>query len=701
MTFLNPFLLLGLAAAAIPLVIHLFNFRRPRTVSFSSLAFLQEMQKTTMQRVRLRQWLLLLLRTLALACLALAFARPVVEGGFGGAFAGTARTSAVIVVDNTLSMTHRDAYGRYLDQAVAAARGLASQMQPGDEAALVHAGMPGGRAAFYGNSGSVDEALGDLRETTASATIAGLLRAANEALGRAAHLNREVFVLSDFQRSAFADSVQAQLPPDARVYLVPIGARVQANVAVTEVRVASRVVEAGQPLRVEATLVNYGSAPVADYSAGLYVGAERVAQATADAAPGAPTTVSFTFTPPATGWLAGRVELEDDSFLFDNVRHFTLHVPAEQRVLVAAGSGENVQYLQLALSAALRAGGAAYRTETTRGVITSAALGGYDVAALVGPDALSEAEAAALAEYVRGGGGLLFFPGQPPALDAYNRLLAGLGAGRAAGVAAGAARFGRADLEHSLFEGVLERGLEGRAPALESPDIRQALAYQPGPGDEHTLIALSGGQPFLQEVRAGAGGALIFTVGPNPEWSDFPLRGLFVPLMRRAVSYLAGGASVGGEQIVAGAGGEVRVPVASAELLRLRTPGGQELVPEQRPLFGATLVRIDAALTDPGVYDVTRGDSVLRRISVNLAAGESDPRTLSAREAAERLKALSGIEAAVVEPGDLASPGAAVKALKDRRGGVEIWNVFLLLSLLFLTAELILAQYKRAEAVPT
>ena len=71
MTFLNPLVLFGLVAAAIPLIIHLINFRRPKRVDFSSLEFLKELQKTTMQRVRIKQWLLLLLRTLAIACLIL------------------------------------------------------------------------------------------------------------------------------------------------------------------------------------------------------------------------------------------------------------------------------------------------------------------------------------------------------------------------------------------------------------------------------------------------------------------------------------------------------------------------------------------------------------------------------------------------------------------------------------------------------
>ena len=76
MTFLNPFVLLGLAAAAIPILIHLLNKRKLRTIDFSTLSFLKELQRNTMRKIAIRQWLLLLLRTFMILFLVLAFSRP-------------------------------------------------------------------------------------------------------------------------------------------------------------------------------------------------------------------------------------------------------------------------------------------------------------------------------------------------------------------------------------------------------------------------------------------------------------------------------------------------------------------------------------------------------------------------------------------------------------------------------------------------
>src|SRR6185503_14592167 len=99
--FLNPFFLFGLGAAAIPVLIHLFTRRRPREVKFPSLDFLTEVNQSEIRRLRLKQWLLLLLRTLAVALLAMAMARPSLQGGARG---GSAASTLVALVDVSGSM---------------------------------------------------------------------------------------------------------------------------------------------------------------------------------------------------------------------------------------------------------------------------------------------------------------------------------------------------------------------------------------------------------------------------------------------------------------------------------------------------------------------------------------------------------------------------------------------------------------------
>nr|MBP6509743.1 BatA domain-containing protein [Candidatus Kapabacteria bacterium] len=100
MNFLNPFALIGLAAASIPVLLHLLNLRRLRTVEFSSLRFLVELQQTRVRKLKLQQILLLILRTLLIVFAIIAIARPTIPGSLP-LLSSTSRSSVVILIDNS------------------------------------------------------------------------------------------------------------------------------------------------------------------------------------------------------------------------------------------------------------------------------------------------------------------------------------------------------------------------------------------------------------------------------------------------------------------------------------------------------------------------------------------------------------------------------------------------------------------------
>ena len=137
MTFLNPAVLFGLFAASIPVLIHLFNLRKLKKIEFSTLAFLKELQKNRIRKIKLKQWLLLALRVLIILLLVLAFARPTLEGVAIGGTTSAAQTTAVFILDDTFSMSIVDADGSYLNQAKQSIQELVRNLQEGDEVALI------------------------------------------------------------------------------------------------------------------------------------------------------------------------------------------------------------------------------------------------------------------------------------------------------------------------------------------------------------------------------------------------------------------------------------------------------------------------------------------------------------------------------------------------------------------------------------
>ncbi|MEZ4700456.1 MAG: BatA domain-containing protein [Rhodothermales bacterium] len=709
MTFLNPLLLLGLLAAAIPLIIHLFNFRRPRKVDFSSLAFLKELQKSTMQRVRIKQLLLLALRMLAIASLALAFARPTLMGSLSGALGGRSHTSMALVIDNSRSMGVRDAQGAYIDQARELAAGVVQYAQTGDELFIVPTGaLTGGAAEPITTRSLAQDAVEDIEIQPASLTLYEAIDRAQGLLANASHINREVYVISDFQRYMLADSSARSAAGDgARTYILPVGERVEPNIAITQVQVASRIIEAGQPVRIEATLVNYGDDDVEGYVASVFLDGERVAQSAADLPSRVPKTVSFTVTPQRRGWLPGEVRIEDDAFESDNVRFFTINVPEQRSVLVVAGEGHSTDFIALALSPQLTRGRSIFNLETIpETALATRALGSYDAVVLVGVRSLSSGEVGALAQYVADGGGMLFYPGEAGQAADYNALFESLGAGRFSGFSGALngeqsiASFDRVDLEHPLFEGVFESAGSPSRINVERPLIAHAMNYTPGSGNEQTLIQLSNGFPFLQEVRHGDGIAFLMAVAPDVRWSDLPRRGLFIPLVYRSMYYLTADESVAGEQLIIGEPESLRLAgVADAEPVRLKAPDGVEFTPEQRNLFGAMLLEIDRSLTTPGIYDVMAGEVLVRRIAFNVPTDESDLGVWPVDEAVERIRGGSDASVRVLDVDAADGMAGVLQRLEEERSGIELWNVFLMLALAFLVAEMLVARQWRPEAV--
>ncbi|MBO6574621.1 MAG: BatA and WFA domain-containing protein [Rhodothermales bacterium] len=690
MTFLNPLILLGLVAAAVPLIIHLFNFRKPRRVEFSSLEFLKEVERSTMQRVRIKQWLLLALRTLAIACMVIAFARPTVQGFLGEAFAGAAPVAIGVVVDTSPSMNQRDAGGSYLDQARALARQILSDTDARDEVIVMGTGA---ETATLGPGGQ--PALTRLEELTMGSSrgsqLDALARAA-DILGRAAATNRELYLIGDLQASSLLDSTQLRVSDHAPVFVTPVGTGPSENVAVGQVRVRSRIVEADQPVRLSARLTNYGSTPAASYVTSVFLGGERVAQSTADLPAGAVTEIEFSVTPSARGWLAGVVETEDDAFPGDNRAYFTLHVPEERDVLLVAGDGQDVRFVRAALGANPRISLDVQTVPESQ--LAALDLSVFDLVILAGPASLSTGEVRRVADFTRAGGGVLFFPGSNGSVADYNALFAEVGAGRVRslpGPATGQAVdiVDRIDTEHPLFDGVLDTA----AGQIERPTVFRRMAYEPGAGAEATVMALSSGSPFLQEVRTGGGSMLIAAVAPDPTWSDLPTRGLFIPLMYRALFLLSASGDITGEDLRTGAGAEVLIPgLQQSGTVMLLDPQGNEAIPPARTGVGGTVLDLEGFLTIPGHYTLQDDGVLLRRFAVNPDQAESDLQRMPVDDA---VTALANRSDAPVQALDLTLDRAA--RLVDARRGAELWNVFLALALLFLAAEMVVAKQWKPE----
>jgi len=268
----------------------------------------------------------------------------------------------------------------------------------------------------------------------------------------------------------------------------------------------------------------------------------------------------------------------------------------------------------------------------------------------------------------------------------------------------GTLRFNRVDYAHPVFEGLFDAPLdlrEGRKE-IESPAILTAFAA-PATGAGRTIITLSNGQNFLAEYRHGAGIVMAFAVDPGLEWSDFAVKGIFVPLLHRAMLYAtpmsqrATSVTVGDPVDITLRQGRSK----AGDIFVLRTPGGGEerLVPNVLP--GGGLRFTGQPTREPGNHLLIRTSETagareekLLTIPVNLIERESDLRTITEEETA-RFWRQSGLdpERSVT----LRSSSDIKSSIREARVGVELWRHFLAIALLCALLEMAIGRAPKPE----
>lgn len=683
MIFLNPALLWFAAAVAVPILVHLFNFRRPRRVLFSNLAFVREVHQTVQRRIKLKQWLLLLLRILAILALVFAFAEPVLrqddEQKNQLAALPTAK-SVLIVVDNSWSMSALDDRGQYLEQARELTREIVRSYDASDEFQILTTGRLRLNGAFYPARQALDRAA-DLDFADRVVGLGALIANLPYCVAEARNPRRIVYFLSDFQRSTvLADTVkEMNLPTDLELYFLPIGNRDQQNVYVSDVRLAQTVLEVNKPISLLLRINNDSNKDLKNLTVNVEVDGKAVALTAIDLLAHESKTTEVSFTPGRGGWLSGSISLDDSPIDFDNIRYFSFNIPVDTRILIVNGS-EPVPYLDMLFRNLVRQ----YRTESiSEREWARISPADYSTIVLSGVNELSEGVRDKLSAWVRGGGGLLIFPSSAMKADPINALLQELGCGRYTQTVdyQQPIRFKTPDLGHPLFQGVFSRTPINAE--FDSPDIKRLYEFIPNQsGIQSTIIADVAGRAVLHDTRIDAGRIFTFALAPDLKWSDFPIKSSFVPIVYRATLLV----SSSGEQVLSrrmGSGEFVRIRTSSADVIKLRGANDFELIPEQFSRPGEVLLKFDRADLRAGNYLIYQKDSLLEHISFNYPDSESELRRPDASELQTILQEKQLGFVKVIS----ASPEQVRRDIQTNQLGLPLWKFFLVLCLLCLVAE--------------
>lgn len=690
MTFLYPGVLWAALAVLIPILIHLFNFRRPKRVLFSNVAFVRQVNKAVVRKLKLKQWLLLAARILAILALVFTFANPVLPGeSSAGAIKG--RKSVLIVLDNSLSMSAADGGGVWFQQAKRLATDILKSYTREDEFQVQTTGDLRLNSLFV-PQGQALERVNELDFRDRDFRLTELFQNLDLLLTEARHQHRLVYFISDFQKSTvLADSLTKAAGGTENVQLigVPVGERVPANIYVSDVQFETTVLEVDQPVEVKLTLNNASEEEVQNLGLRVLVEGKEVSIGSVESLrPGEQQTTTVTFTPNKGGWQSGEIVLDDPEVTFDNRRFFAFQIPQNQRLLLVEGETEDPKYLRLLFERLF----AQYDVKrVSEKNISSQDLAEFEAVVLAGINDLSSGQRDRLASWVKSGGGVLFFPSEQMNVEDVNSFYQQLGIGswtNAIDMAEGT-RLRRPDLGQPLFRGVFESAEEGGE--LDGPVIRKLFGFQPRAGGiQRVLLQDRQNRPVLHNARVEAGQVFTFTVHPSLAWSDFPLKSSFVPILHRSLLLLTNSNAGLASQTI-GDYTPFRLKTSSKARVVLRRGDQPELIPEQRARKGEILLRFGYINPEPGVYGVYQNDSLLAKIAFNLPDAESRLSVIPAEEL-DALLAQKGFEGMRTLQG---RPEVVREAVQNAGFGVQLWRWFLLIALLMLAAEGLIVRFMR------
>ncbi|MFP4056522.1 MAG: BatA domain-containing protein [Candidatus Brocadiia bacterium] len=713
--FINPYMLFGLLGVAVPILIHLLNRYRHKEIDWAAMELLRRALVVRARRIRIEDILILLLRCLAVALLALAMARPTLKAS-AGSLLGDEEVGVVVAVDASYSMGHRPGVSSgpsRFDRALETLRRITKTLDPGDPVTLVFLGSrkPQPALANVGyDAQRVDRLLAKAEPLAEGLNVDVCLDELDTLVREIKAPVRECYIISDAQSSAWGDlsdeakTALERIAQRANLFFLPTGSAGTENLAVTRFALAPLMVRQGAMARCKAEVRNFGRQPRANVPVSLYIGesGNPVDQRTIPKIePGEARSILLSSPFRTTGDVRLRAGLEPDPLGIDNSRHAVAHVRERIRVLLV--DGEPSDRPDACETHFIRSALAPRRTDPRRAplqvrtipwvALRTERLANYHVVVLANVPGVRETEARALYEFVQQGGGLFVFLGPKTIPGAFDTRM----------------EYDGTALLPLELESLADRRQDGRSWAFEAllsdhplasplvgmprePIISQYVQGSLRPGARAILQLAGTDDPLLASHGLGRGKVLLFTSTADRAWGDF----IYYPpgpiLLHHAVTFLTRRSHERAMEV----GEPLDIPLPREGLqeeVTFRDPAGHTATVTVTRQNGERKVRF-ARTTLPGFYQVDLGPGAAPLVTaVNVDPSESDVACLGGEELVEALR-IEGPPVRIVRAGD-----ELAAAIRQSRRGHELWRALLVAALVVLVAEALLAHLFSRRAV--
>ena len=663
MLFTNPLLLIGLVGIAIPILIHLFNFRRYKTIHFSNVKMLEDIEKKTKRESQIMHLIVLALRVLGIAALVFAFAQPYIPNPKHKNGKGNLVT---VFLDNSYSMESNSQNGTMLNDAIDAAKAIVNTFNYGDDFVLTTQDFSGEESRVL-NKDQMLEMLDKIEVSPNSHTFDEVRTFERNTAAQSQHANVVHYYISDFQKNGF-DATELRRDTAAQTFLIPMPAEGTNNVSVDSCWFLAPVFKLGNQVTLYARISNYGDKTLEKLPVKLYINDKQKAISTVDLQPGGTVDCRMVYTIDASGTQYARIVIEDAPIVFDDNLYLTYTVTQGNRFVQALYGKDSVFNYQ----------GMPY-TQVNYTVMKKA-----DVVVLSDVPTLSSGMADELGKFVQGGGTLLVLPGTE--MDAsWSSFLSGLGVGRYGQLVKNSVKCKSVNRESLYFKGAFNNKEE----KVDMPVTLQHYTIGGSTKGGEVVMTLENGDALLTAYSVGKGKVVLSAVGMDDAFGNAHRHALFfVPLhnvgiMSSMQTKLYNVIGRDNMQTVSLTGAHSEGSVS------LKAHDGQfEFIPEQRASGNEVALYFHNQVNESGHYDVVNNGTVEGALAFNQDRKESNLTYYDEKALQDMItEAPADIKIVRGDTKDMA------KAATDNMNGRPLWLWFLLLALLCFLAEIAILRF--------
>ena len=665
MTFLHPQFLWALTLASLPVIIHLLNLRRYKTVYFSNTRLLENLEQEQKRRTRLKDILVLLLRTLAIIMLVLAFAMPVKKSAQSTACSG----KVVFYIDNSLSMTTTGSNGPNIETAKNTAFDILKTYPFDTEFMILTNELESDQQLFYDQSTAINR-LARISPSAQSRSLQEILNKIDNLTIKDSSCEIPVFILSDFQKST-VDLSKINFPKNLQIYLIDLKPASTGNISIDTAWFDAPHHPSQREDSIYFVIDNRWKQDISDLDVKLYIDDTLKASLKTDIKAYSSKTGKFKFFNGDNGWHSGKIVIQDRPVTFDDTMYFAYMAKNKFKVLVINKDTPN-KYLNAFYSSEYFD-----LTNSNQKNIPYGDFEKYNTIIINEADISSSGFVSSLQQYVNNGGSVVLIPSAQSNVDYLNIFASAFGAGEFEKPDTTTASFDKIDQKDEIFNNAIKS--LGSKTLL--PKVKLRFRKKTNYAKETNLISADDGFPLLSKVNYGKGKVYFFTFPLDRQITDFVVNPLFVPVFFNIPVFSGQNTAT---YIEEGKNTMIKIPGIQSEYLTLEGKG-KTFIPVVYDKGAYSLIDLGYISVPAGIYQLKQNDSLAGIIAVNYNRRESDLSCFSPKELDKAIKLLNAKNVRILSD----NPQKISASVKSEIDNNFIWKIFLILAVLFLILEML------------